>query len=83
MANQHTAWHAKFFVLIALSQYLQSALSGVKKSIRTSDIFLACFIQSAGPITTIINKANTVFQKPSPPLERVKILLILVWSVKC
>ena len=47
------------------------------------DFFERNNLQSVGPITIIINKSNTEFKRPTPPLERVKILFILVWSAKC
>ena len=40
-------------------------------------------LQSVRAITIIINKSDTEFKRPAPPLERLKILFILVWSAKC
>ena len=86
-ANQHTAWHAKIFVLIEIPQYLQSTLWGMKTTTTTTSDFtyipFMINLQSVGPITIIINKSDIEFKRPAPPFERVKMLLILVWYAKC
>lgn len=73
------------FFLFEIPQYLQSALSGMKKK-KKSDFRYIPFVinlQSVGPITIIINKSDTEFKRPAPPLERMKIAFILVCSTKC